>query len=174
MDHLSPPEPMSFTGGNISDTWKRWKQRWSLYKLAPGASTKDEAIQCAILLHVVGSEGIDIFNTFSFAEGETDNITPLMEKFDAHCTPKKNITYEWYIFNTRGQQASETVDQYVTELKNMATTCDYGELREGLIRDRIVIGISDSTLRARLLRETDLDLAKATQMCRADEISKQQ
>ena len=97
-----------------------------------------------------------------------------MEKFDAYCTPKKNITYERYIFNTRVQQANETVDQYVTELKNMATTCDYGELREGLIRDRIVIGISDATLRARLLRETDLDLAKATQMCRADEISKQQ
>ena len=165
---------MSFTGGNISDTWKRWKQRWSLYKLASGASTKDEAIQCAIFLHVVGSEGIDIYNTFTFADGETDKITPLMEKFDAYCTPKKNITYERYIFNTRGQQAGETVDQYVTELKNMATTCEYGELRESLIRDRIVIGISDSTLRARLLRETDLDLAKATQMCRADEISKQQ
>ena len=97
-----------------------------------------------------------------------------MEKFDAYCTPKKNITYERYIFNTRVQQANETVDQYVTELKNIATTCDYGELREGLIRDRIVIGISDATLRARLLCETDLDLAKATQMCRADEISKQQ
>ena len=127
-----------------------------------------------IFLHVVGSEGIDIYNTFTFADGETDRITPLMDKFDAYCTPKKNITYERYIFNTRGQQAGETVDQYVTELKNMATTCEYGELRESLIRDRIVIGISDSTLRARLLRETDLDLAKATQMCRADEISKQQ
>ena len=97
-----------------------------------------------------------------------------MEKFDTYCTPKKDITYERYIFNTRIQQANETVDQYVTELKNMATTCNYGELREGLIRDRIVIGISDATLRARLLRETDLDLAKATQMCRTDEISKQQ
>ena len=133
---------MSFTGGNISDTWKRWKQRWSLYKLASGASTKDEAIQCAIFLHVVGSEGIDIYNTFTFADGETDKITPLMEKFDAYCTPKKNITYERYIFNTRGQQAGETVDQYVTELKNMATTCEYGELRESLIRDRIVIKCS--------------------------------
>ena len=56
----------------------------------------------------------------------------------------------------------------------MTTTCEYGELRESLIRDRIGIGISDATLLARLLRETDLDLAKATQMCRADEISKQQ
>ena len=29
-----------------------------------------------------------------------------------------NITYERYIFNTRVQQANETIDQYVTELKN--------------------------------------------------------
>ena len=97
-----------------------------------------------------------------------------MEKFDAYCTPKKNITYERYIFNTRVQQTNETVYQYVTELNNMATTCDYGELRECLIRDRIVIGISDATHRAKLLRETDLDLAKATQMYRADDISRQQ
>ena len=93
-----------------------------------------------------------------------------------HIVPRRKnfITYERYIFNTRVQQTNETVYQYVTELKNMATQCDYGELREGLIRDRIVIGISDATLRARLMRETDLDLAKATQMCPADEMSKQQ
>lgn len=87
---------------------------------------------------------------------------------------RRKTTYERYKFNTRVQQTNETVDQYVTELKNMAASCDYGDLREGLIRDRIVIGISDATLRARLLRETDVDLAKATQMCRADEVSKQQ
>ena len=85
-----------------------------------------------------------------------------MEKSDAYCTPKKTIASMRYIFNTCARQANETVDQYVTELKNMTTTCDYGELREGLIRNRIVNVISDATLRARLLRETDLDLAKAT------------
>ena len=81
----------------------------------------------------------------------------------AYSTPEKNTTYERYTFNTRVQQTNETVDQCVTELNNMATTCDYSELREGWIRDRIVIGISDATLRARLLRQTGLDLAnKAT------------
>ena len=85
-----------------------------MYKLA--STTKDESIQCAIFLCIVGSEGIDIFDTFTFADEEIDKIRPLMETFDAYSTPKKNITYERYIFNTRVQQGNETVDQYVTEL----------------------------------------------------------
>ena len=43
-----------------------------------------------------------------------------------------------------------------------------------MLRDRIVVGIADSFLRERLLRESDLTLEKATQLCRASELSKEQ
>lgn len=41
-----------------------------------------------------------------------------------------------------------------------------------MIRDQIVYGILDKKLRARLLREVDLSLEKAVQICKAAEMAK--
>ena len=72
----------------------------------------------------------------------------------------------------RSQKEGENIDQYVTELKNLAATCEYRDLRDELIRDRIVIGIKNNAVRGRLLREADLTLSRTIEMCRADEASK--
>ena len=57
----------------------------------------------------------------------------------------------------------------MNELRKLASKCEYGTLSDELIRDRIAIGISDSSMRARLLRESDLTLNRAIDMCRASE-----
>ena len=56
----------------------------------------------------------------------------------------------------------------------MSQSCEFGTLCNSLIRDRIVCGITSSHLRERLLRETDLSLTKAIEICRATEVSKSQ
>ena len=56
----------------------------------------------------------------------------------------------------------------------MAATCEFGDLKDSLIHDRIVCGINSQAMKERLLREPDLSLSKATDMCRASEISKKQ
>lgn len=46
-----------------------------------------------------------------------------------------------------------------------AATCDYGALRDELIRDKIVLGITDEGTRRRLLGEPDLTLVLAVETC---------
>ncbi len=75
--------------------------------------------------------------------------------------PKRNITYERHLFNTCGQGANETIDAYVTELRLQAKNCEFGALCNELIRDRIVVGIRDDSVRSRLLREPDLNFAES-------------
>ena len=96
-------------------------------------------------------------------------ITTIIIKFEAYCNPKRNITYERHIFNTRVQGSNETIDAYVTELRLQAKNCEFGVLSNELIRDRIVVGIRDDSVRSRLLRESELDLQKAVDICRATE-----
>ena len=48
-------------------------------------------------------------------------------------------------------------------------TCDYGTLRDELIINRIVISLSESKVRALLLRESGLTLNRVIDMCRASE-----
>ena len=73
------------------------------------------------------------------------------------------------MFNTSNQHVGETIDQYVTDLKTKVRSCEFGVLTDSLIKDRIVCGIIDDRTRSRLLREPDLSLQKALDICRANE-----
>ena len=83
--------------------------------------------------------------------------------------------YERYRFRTTVSiQEGRSIDLFVTDLRRRADYCDFGAIKESLIRDQIVVGISDPKLRERLLRETDLTLEKAVKLCRITEQSKEQ
>ena len=48
------------------------------------------------------------------------------------------------MFNRRDQESNVSVDAYVTALRKLAKTCNYGSLTDSLIRDRMVVGINDN------------------------------
>ena len=97
-----------------------------------------------------------------------------MQALERHFEPTRNVIYKWYKFNTCEQDQAETVAQYITKLQQLASTCELGVLKNDLIRNRLVLGTKDSSAHARMLREPKLDLQKAIDMCRSNEISKSQ
>ena len=56
-------------------------------------------------------------------------------------------------FFWKNQHDDETFDQYMTELKNLASTYEFGELYGGLLIYNIVDGIRSEKLRDVLLRK---------------------
>ena len=52
--------------------------------------------------------------------------------------------------------------------------CEFGNLRDRLIRDRLVIGIIRDSARERLLSTASLDLPKAVEICKTAEATKEQ
>ncbi|CAC5390534.1 unnamed protein product [Mytilus coruscus] len=154
--HFKQPPEMDFSHeDNLSEKWKRWKQTMNLYL-------------------EVAMEGREIYNTFNFGENEADKLEILLKKFEDYCIPKKNVTVIRHRFNTRVQNSSESIDQYLTDLKLIAKNCEFEHLKDGLIRDRIVCGTNSSRVKERLLREDGLTLDKAVGICRADEESRKQ
>lgn len=160
--------------GNIHENWRKWRQRFENYLVASELSSKKSEVQCATLLHFIGEECHEIYNTFNIEADKKNDIKVLLNTFEGYFNPKKNITYERHKFFTRNQSAKETVDQYVTELKSRASSCEFDFLKDSLIKDRLVCGIIDETVREKLLQESDLDLNKAIEICRAHETSRQQ
>ncbi|KAI4903194.1 hypothetical protein NFI96_028888, partial [Prochilodus magdalenae] len=60
-----------------------------------GLDAKPDTRKIAVLLTVAGPQAIEVYNTFVFGEGEDkDKFEDVLKKFDAHCSPKKNETYE--------------------------------------------------------------------------------
>ena len=154
----------------MAENWRKWWQSFELYCIASGLSEKTEKVKSATFLHVAGEEAIKVFNTFIFEAGEDkEKLNKLKEKFEQYCEPRKNLTYLRHLFFTRSQNSGETIDSYVTDLKNKAKHCEFGDLETSLVKDRIVCGIQSDAVRARLLRETDLGLSKAIDICRANE-----
>ena len=87
---------------------------------------------------------------------------------------KTNVVYERYRFNNRLQESDESIDAYTTAPRTLAETCEFGSLKEDLIRDRFVSGIRDNSLRKKFLQEPKLTLDKCLDSCRAAEATKLQ
>ncbi|XP_072165927.1 uncharacterized protein [Diadema setosum] len=174
MQALKPPGEL-LTRGNPADNWKSWKQQFSIYKIASGLGNKGKNVQVNTLLHVAGPEALRIYNTFDYAEDEDrEDVDLLIKKFDGHFLPQKNITYERHIFHTRIQQPRETFDDFLTDLKQKAATCEFGNLNDSLVKDRIIIGIRDASLRTKLLEKSDLTLQQTIDACRTAEVTNAQ
>ena len=95
----------------------------------------------------------------------------VLSKFESFYLPKTNITCERYGFFTKSQEPGESIDHYVTALRKLAQTCDFGDIRDSLIRDRIVFGVADMRTTKRLLAAGDPDLTKALEICRSEELA---
>ncbi|GFU11707.1 retrovirus-related Pol polyprotein from transposon 297 [Trichonephila clavipes] len=85
-------------------------------------------------------------------EGESEqleskaNFSEVLQKFEEYCSPRQNVVYEHYKFFSHVQLEGQTFETYVTQLKTLASTCEFAEQENGLIRHRIVLGIKDSSI----------------------------
>ena len=80
--------------------------------------------------------------------------------------------YVRFKFNQRNQEDGESFDAYLIALRNMAESCNFctcPAMSDSLLRDRIVLGITNDDARKRLLQERKLDLKKCTDICRTSE-----
>ncbi|XP_063631772.1 uncharacterized protein LOC134802967 [Cydia splendana] len=175
---LPPPLPFSFTNnlenvtsGNLSKEWEKWRKSFQVYYEACELSKKSAQVQMSILLHVIGEQCREVHAQF---EGTFASLKDLLDKFESFFSPKKNITIERHRFFTRCQKQSESIEQYAFELKKLASACEFKELIDDLIRDRLICGIQENVLRERLLREPDLTLKKSLEICNIAQISKVQ
>ena len=81
----------------------------------------------------------------------------------------KNVIFERARFNRRSQLEGESVEEYLTALYSLVEACEYGNLSDDLLRDRIVVGIQDVSLSERMELDATLTLEKAKKMVRQKE-----
>ena len=106
-------------------------------------------------------------------DDERKDYNSVLGKLRAYCEPRKNVVFERHRFWSRDQLEHETIGQWTTELRTRAANCEFQE-SDNMIRDKIVIGIRDRPVQEKLLREYNLTLEKALDICRASETSKEQ
>ena len=89
------------------------------------------------------------------------SLDALMQALRCYHEPKKLLVAERFKFHRRQQTATESVTEYVAELRKLATHCKFGEHLQEALRDRLVCGLRSEPHRRQLLAEQDLTLNKA-------------
>ncbi|KAL4708146.1 hypothetical protein ACJJTC_009925 [Scirpophaga incertulas] len=75
--------------------------------------------------------------------------------------------HSWNWFRQRRQRSDETVAQYITELKKLSRYCDFGSILEDNLRDQLVCGLHNETIRQRLFAENNLTYGGAIKLAGA-------
>ncbi|XP_047027498.1 uncharacterized protein LOC124635612 [Helicoverpa zea] len=150
---------------NNAEAWKRWWQQLELYLLATGLDKAPEKRKIAILLHLIGEKGLNIFNTFNLTIEKT-TLAEVKSKFQNFFEPRRNITMCRHMFFTRKQQKSESIEGFLADLENKSQDCEFGTLRESLIRDIFIANLHMDLahVRQRLLQEPDLTYQKMREL----------
>ncbi|XP_077864282.1 uncharacterized protein LOC144349635 [Saccoglossus kowalevskii] len=170
---LSIPEKFDgSTGPKQAELWPKWLKRFERYRMASGLQNKTEREQVSTLLYAMGDCADDILTTLRIDE-ETSTYEDVKKALNDYFQVRRNIIVERARFNKRVQTHGEPIDVFIQDLYRLAEDCDYGVLKDDLIRDRIVVGVLDDSLSDHLQMKSTLTLAIAVQTCRQAEARKQ-
>ncbi|XP_013133755.1 PREDICTED: uncharacterized protein LOC106099688 [Papilio polytes] len=164
-------KPLSIQNGdNAAEKWKQWRLRFEIFMDANEIRKYPNEKQTAILLNAIGDEGISIFQSFN-VDRNVIKLEDLLHKFDEKFNPHTNVTVERYNFFTRSQKEDESLEDYLTLLNNLASNCNFGQLKDELIKDMLVIGIKNTKIKERLLQEENLTTEIAMKIAKSLELS---
>ena len=156
------------------DEWPQWIRRFERFRQASGISSKAEDKQVNTLIYTMGAKADDILQSFRLSADDEKKYETVKNKFKAYFIKRRNPIFERAKFNSRKQDDGEPVDDFITDLYTLAKHCEYRELHDQMIRDRIVCGIKDAKLSERMQMDANLTLEKAITMSRQSESVKSQ
>ena len=165
LSQIQPPEKFGFK----PEDWQRWVRRFERFRIASELYKASEENQVNTLIYMMGVEDDAIVQSLGISDEEQKKYDTVKQKFQDYFIIQRNV-----IFNLRSQQENEPVEAFITDLFNLAEHCNFGSLREELIRDRIVVGIRDKNLSEKLQLESDLTLEKAVNLVRQRETVRKQ
>ena len=167
-------QPESFDFVNPEE-WPKWLRRFERFRQASGLAEKSQEAQVNTLIYCMGDRADDILRSFKLSEEDSKSYEVVREKFERHFVKRRNVIFERAKFNSRKQEPGESVDAFITALYALAEHCNYGTLHDEMIRDRIVVGIRNSSLSEKLQLDAELTLTTAVMKVRqSEEVRKQQ
>jgi len=97
--------------------------------------------------------------------GEVE-YSALVQTLADHFNPTPSEIVQRFKFNSWSRKPGESVAMFVAELRAIATTCNFGDTLEAMLRDGIVCGVNDNAIQKRLLAEPKLTFQQALDLAR--------
>ena len=144
-------------------------ERIELYFAANYVEKDNEIVT---LLAVIGADAYGILRNLLAPQRPKDkSFDELKEVLIGHYSPKPILIAERFKFHRRNQLESESVAQFVVELKRLALKCEFGAFLEEALRDRLVCGLKNIHIQKKLLAERGLTFKKAFETAQSMELA---
>ena len=151
-----------------TDDWTEYTERLTQYFLAN--DIEEENKKKAILLSVCGAKSYSLLRSLTTpARPHEKTFKQLLEIMQQHQSPRPSCIVQRFKFNTCKREQRETVAEYVAKLRKLSEHCEYNDILEDMLRDRLVCGINDERIQRRLLAEHDLGFKKAFEIAQGME-----
>lgn len=145
-----------------TEDWETYIERVELYCSAN--DVKDEK-KVAVLLSIIGAKTYGLLRSLLTPEKpNTKTFQQIVDTLKSHLNPKPLVIAERFRFHKRNQFQSESIADYVAELRRLSEHCQFGAGLSDALRDRLVCGMHCGSTQKRLLSENDLTLEKALNM----------
>ena len=104
---------------------------FKVYLQAIGKTMEPQKI--AILLHVAGTEVLEVYRNLTSADQSFDSALAVLTQY---FSPKGNSRYEQYVFQKLEQLDGESTDSFVIKLKNAAVACEFVDVDDAKVIEK--------------------------------------
>ena len=123
------------------EEWVEYAERLDNYFIANDID--DNIKKRAILLNGVGPVTYRLIKTLALPGMPKDlSFEEIVERVKRHFNPKPLPIVRRFEFNTRCQKEGESVSEFVTALRKITEHCEFHDVLDDMLHDRIVCGIS--------------------------------
>ncbi|XP_054267253.1 uncharacterized protein LOC128989388 [Macrosteles quadrilineatus] len=156
------------------EDWGPWLKKFNRYRNATNLDQIDGEKQVNFLIISMGDNAENVLIAAGVTEEDEKTYDKVVEKLNKYFTPRVNLTYERAKFNQRVQKQNEPISDFITDVHKLASSCDYKDMKDSLIRDKLIVGITDSKLSKELQLMADLTLHETINRLKQSEIIKNQ
>ncbi|XP_047992906.1 uncharacterized protein LOC125231471 [Leguminivora glycinivorella] len=148
------------------DAFDRHKDNWATYidRLEQYFIVNDvqDGRKVPLLITAMGADSYDLLVTLCTPTKPSEKTyKELIKIMSDHLQPQPSVLAERYKFRQRKQLKHESIADFIADLQRLTKYCDFGTWLDDSLRDQLVCGLYNETIRLRLFTEKDLKFAKA-------------
>ena len=130
---------------------------------------EDPALQKAYFLATIGGPGYKLLRSLSGNDTKSKSFADLIKLMSDHLNPKPNPIAQRFHFYKRDRKSTESVNEYIAELRKLSEHCGFGANLSEYLRDRFVCGLNSESVQQKLLTMKTLSLDTALETARTFE-----
>jgi hypothetical protein len=132
--------------GDKAEYLRIFKHSWNSYIIATGVDKLPERDLIAQMECAIGVEASQYILNLPLTDVERATAKIILEALESDLLPEVNVIYERVNFRSAKQESDERADAFVNRLRSIIKSCQYGVLADELLRDQIVLSLSDRHL----------------------------